>query len=420
MKSRTLTCITTITLFAALAVPVQLTAQKQIHYTVTDLGTLGGTFSQAFGVNNKGSVVGFATLPGDTALHAFLWREGLMIDLGTLRGAAPPAYSQPFSVNESDEVVGFSETSDPDPLGENFCGDSLVCLPFLWQGGVMTPLPTLGGNNGQAGTINNRGQVVGTAENSIPDPTCAVPQVLQFKPVIWEKSQARELPTVGGDPEGLGGPINDNGRAVGVTFNCSGSSGHAVLWHNGAATDMGTLGDLGLAPSDINNKGQVVGTAGDPSGAIQLAFLWQNGVASSLGTLPGDVQSHSNSINDKGQVEGQSCAPSGFPDCSVFLWQNGLMTDLNTVSPAGSPHMVDSGKINARGQIVGLAITSTGEFHAFLASPTDESQGGPTSSAAQSTTHSRPRVVIPENLKLLRQRLGHWYHTPGIGASERD
>ena len=46
-----------------------------------------------------------------------------------------------------------------------------------------------------------------------------------------------------------------------------------------ARDDMGTLGDLGLAPSDINNKGQVVGTAGDPSGAIQLAFLWQNGVA---------------------------------------------------------------------------------------------------------------------------------------------
>jgi probable HAF family extracellular repeat protein len=121
MKSKTLMRISTVTLFAALAIPVQLAAQKQIRYTVTDLGTLGGTFSQAFGINNKESVVGFSTLTGDTALHAFLWRKGLMTDLGTLGGSDSLPYSQAFSVNERDEVVGFSETSVPDPLGENFC-----------------------------------------------------------------------------------------------------------------------------------------------------------------------------------------------------------------------------------------------------------------------------------------------------------
>jgi probable HAF family extracellular repeat protein len=187
MKSRTLTCITTITLFAALAVPVQLAAQKQIHYAVTDLGTLGGTFSQAFGVNNKGSVVGYATLNGDTALHAFLWRKGVMTDLGTL--AASP-FSAAYSINDNDEAVGLSETSVPDP--QNTCGDSLVCLPVIWQDGVITDLPTLGGTDGQASAINNRGQVVGSAQTSETDPTCQAPVV---KPAIWEKGQVRALPT---------------------------------------------------------------------------------------------------------------------------------------------------------------------------------------------------------------------------------
>src|SRR5262249_30236891 len=111
MKSKTLTFAIGIVLLAALTAPGRLTAQRQIRYSVIDLGTLGGTFSQAFTINNNGSVVGFATLPGDTAAHAFLWRNGVMTDLGSLGGPL----SQASGVNDQDEVVGFSETSTPDP-----------------------------------------------------------------------------------------------------------------------------------------------------------------------------------------------------------------------------------------------------------------------------------------------------------------
>src|SRR5215831_12237269 len=97
--------------------PFQLTAQ-QTRYTVIDLGTLGGHFSLAGGINNNGAVEGFSLLPGDTATHAFLWRNGVMTDLGTLGG---PNSIASFRPNESDVVGGGAETGAPDPLGEEFC-----------------------------------------------------------------------------------------------------------------------------------------------------------------------------------------------------------------------------------------------------------------------------------------------------------
>ena len=58
-----------------------------------------------------------------------------------------------------------------------------------------------GGNNGAANAINNWGKVAGFAENSTPDPGCPAPQVLHFKPVVWEKGRVNQLHTLGGDPE---------------------------------------------------------------------------------------------------------------------------------------------------------------------------------------------------------------------------
>jgi len=117
MKSRTLSCITAMTLSAALVAPLQLAAQHT-RYTVTDLGTLGGTASFAEGINNRGSVEGVSTLLGDFVQHAFLWRKGVMTDLGTLGGPNSLADSRP---SDSDKVGGGADTSTPDPLGEDFC-----------------------------------------------------------------------------------------------------------------------------------------------------------------------------------------------------------------------------------------------------------------------------------------------------------
>jgi hypothetical protein len=66
MKSARLMCITAIAVFAALAMPLRLAPQdnqnhkdrQHVRYALKVLGTLGGTFSEAVGVNNRGSMAG--------------------------------------------------------------------------------------------------------------------------------------------------------------------------------------------------------------------------------------------------------------------------------------------------------------------------------------------------------------------------
>jgi probable HAF family extracellular repeat protein len=102
----------------------------------------------------------------------------------------------------------------------------------------------------------------------------------------------------------------------------------------------------------LNNAGQVVGNAGG------RAVLWDNGTAIDLGTLGGSF-SHAAAINDQGQVVGTAALP-GDADVHGFLitpqggaWfrdsdldgRNDLMVDLGTqIAPTG---------INNAGQVVG-------------------------------------------------------------------
>lgn len=424
MKSTKLICVAVMALFAALALPVGLAAQEQSQsnqkpprYTITDLGTLGGSFSQAFGINNSGSVVGFATLTGDTALHAFLWRKGVMTDLSTLAPTDSLPFSAAYSINDNDEIVGLSETSVPDP--GNTCGDSLVCLPVLWRNGVIKALPTLGGTNGQASAINNRGQVVGVAETADTDPTCRVPVL---KPAVWDHGQVRALPTaplldgiIGGGPGPAGN--NDRGQVVGQANTCDFSVITDLIWEKNQIIPMGTIGGLPTAPTAINNKAQATGIY--PNGAVNRGFVWQDGVASDLGALPGDDFVEAVGINNRGQIVGQSCSPTS---CRVFIWLEGRMTDLNALLPADSPvyPFVASG-INSRGEIVGLAMDSnTGACcHGYLAIPDSNAVAETATATATEEGEVRQpqKIIIPENIrKILEKQLGHRHHIPGLGT----
>src|SRR3954471_2345336 len=252
MKVTISTHITLIGLVAGLALQAEVKnhggqehkAQRTPRYRITDLGTLGGAYSGAFGMNNAGEVAGGSATLGQVGLSqtAFLWSRGQMHNLGTLGGQN----SAGSGVNDRREVAIGSETGNPDPDNEDVCtfGTHAQCNAAIWTRGRLKPLPSLpGGNNAFAININNRGQVIGASENGIRDPTCLAGgtpfQVYQFEAVVWDRhdSPARKLDPLPGDTVGFAFGINEEGQVVGTSGLCSETAlppaptgRHAVLW----------------------------------------------------------------------------------------------------------------------------------------------------------------------------------------------
>jgi probable HAF family extracellular repeat protein len=386
------------------AVAPQVAAQHFPHYTVKDLGTLGGTYSVANGISNSGWVSGISTLPGDTEVHAFAWHKGVMTDLGTLGG---PNSNNYFLPNDWGAVVGPSETPNPDPLGQDFCGfgTHLICLPFVWWRGTMIPLPTLGGYNGGAAGVNDWGELVGAAQTTISDPTCIPPQVQQVEPVIWKNGTIRQLPNFAGDTVGAAHAINEKGQITGWSGNCAMTLVHAMLWENRRAIYLGSLGGTGDTEGlGINNQGQVVGYGYLAGNTTYDAFLWRNGVMTDLGTLPGDVASGALAINSKGLVVGGSVEPSG--NVRGVIWHNGVIADLNTLIPPGSPFVMFGSGINSSGQISATALLASGQTHAVLMIPVKGETSEKSAALRASEIVKRPAVTPPENVRnLLEQRV---------------
>jgi probable HAF family extracellular repeat protein len=155
---------------------------------------------------------------------------------------------------------------------------------------------------------------------------------------------------------------------------------HALLWENGAVTDLGNLGGTGGIAGNhacaINNRGQVVGHSELTNNTTFHGFVWTKASGmQDLGTLPGDYASLALGINDGGEVVGASLDANFNPRAVLWVngqmaWENSQMTDLNTLIPANSGlYLLVAESINSSRQIIGLAVTSGGVLHGFLATP---------------------------------------------------
>ena len=326
-----------ITILAGLSVGFPAVKASSLMYSVTDLGSLGGSLSEALGINNAGTVVGYSTTtqsipPTSTQAVPFVYANGAMT-------AASATYGWATAINAIGQITGFTL----------FPGNPNVDA-FIYQNGRLMDLGGLPGYSNMpysvAWAINAAGTVAGESK--------AEAMIYQNGRMIGFSRRAAQ--------SAYG--INDNGDVVGILSTMT--QNHAFLFSGNNLQDLGTLdGDkegTSLATA-INNRGQVVGSSWINGNSVQRAFLYQNGVMTDLGTLRGGYAA-ANGINNSGYIVGES-------DGSAFLFHNGVMIDLNSaIQQTQNPLTLNRARgINDLGQIVGLATFANEGPRGFLLTP---------------------------------------------------
>jgi probable HAF family extracellular repeat protein len=244
---------------------------------MTALGTLGGSYSYGYAINQLGDIAGDSETAGGLQ-HAYLWSGGLMTDLDPFGGGP----SQANGINTSGQVVGWaypasgphhaflfeggtmtdidpgfvgsSVATDINDLGQvvGYYDDSGVMRPFVWFDGTLTALGTLGGNVGGANKINLSGDIAGWS--SYADN--------KARPVLFRGGSPVDLGTLGGD-DGQAWGINDLGHAVGYSLTTDGRW-HAILYYGGVLYDLNDLSRANtrvelMAATAIDGLGRIVG-----------------------------------------------------------------------------------------------------------------------------------------------------------------
>ncbi|HEX5702970.1 MAG TPA: Calx-beta domain-containing protein [Pyrinomonadaceae bacterium] len=345
-------------------------------YTITDLGTFGGTESKAFAINSCGQVAGYATDAGGSK-RPFFRPANTLIDLGVLSGDGTAT-----SLNNSGYVVGSSPTLTPTDRA------------FIWHddngnnandpGEMKQLLPV--GAAGSADDINDNGKVVGWVMTAGSSGGTG-----GFNAFAWENNTFQFISGTPAPSSPLAHGINNAGTIVGENSDAI----RGWVLRNGVFTTIGlfpTANDQGRSVAyEVSEGEHVVGTAAFNFSSTH-AFVWTdaNGLKD-LGTLIGMTNSIAYNVaivNSLVQVVGASYigVDEAGPTARAFVWQDlnndgdgngvedvGEMKYLWDLIPAADQAnwagLQQARSINSSGQIVGFGLKTNGETHAFLLTP---------------------------------------------------
>jgi probable HAF family extracellular repeat protein len=218
----------------------------------------GATITLAYGINNKGQIVGYSgNSPG--VATAVMWTpKGQIVPLPSLAGAT---LTVAIGINNLGFIVGFS--------GDLSLG---VATAVMWTPDLQIhALPSLPGATGStARDINDQGLIVGSS-GDFPVPGGSD---YERKAVIWlvplPNTYIYTLDSLAGAKISEANSVNNKYNEI-VGY----SGDKAVIWRGTTAVELPSLpGAASTSASDINDNGLIVGTSKASTGLISTPVLW--------------------------------------------------------------------------------------------------------------------------------------------------
>ena len=296
-----------------------------------DLGTLGGDISKALSINQRNTVVGFAS---DSSFNsrAFTWQLGTgMIDLGTFGGDV----SKANSINSLGQVTGHA----------NYFGDQ-TGEAFIWENGEKISLGSLDNTKRSIGyDINSNGVVVGQSDNANG----------VVRPVMWKDGQIIDLGSLGdGMNRGEARGINDFDQVVGQSWDEK--DNRPFIWDNG---NMFSLSNKQGYAREINNQGQVVGAVFN--GSKGFGFIWDqvNGLRHLEDLLPANCGIRITDARDISE-NGLIAVAGPDPDSCHFCFRSYMLSPVDPEMVLSDPVPGVAGVVNSwtvTGAVPGAKVT---------------------------------------------------------------
>ncbi len=239
-----------------------------------DLGTLGtGTDAVALLINERGQVLGVSYVDSTPSAFcsgvqigfnfttgSFIWdKKNGMQDIGTLGGTCTVAYD----LNNRGQVVGqSSQIGDPTNVG------------FVWDRATgIKQLPTGANLYGGAFAINDEGKIVGEGDGPDGQPSALL---WEKKAGKW---QATYLGSLHSGDCAFGSSMNSSGQVVGLSGPNGCTTVLPFLWEDGGPmVDLNTLvpPNSGIQLQEalqINNSGEIAGNGVDANGNNHAVLL---------------------------------------------------------------------------------------------------------------------------------------------------
>lgn len=409
---------------------------------LTDLGTLGGASSSAYGINNSGQIVGAADIclnGGFSDPRAFVWQNGVITVLDP--STDPNDSSFASAINSRGDIAGYVNSGYEFPVIWKAAGIAQAPSGAVRSSNVVTITTTSAHNFSVGDSVTIAGiddasfngnfiiakvpspttfsyvQTGGDAtsgEGTAWDAFALTPLMCQFAPNCAAQAFS----------------INDSGQAAGQSLGpvVTGpigtySSTQAVIWDtNGQPTGLASLG------SYFNDRANAISSLGAVAGYSLIdpytihAVLWQSGTpqtAQDLGTIPGidplfdpsanvtDTNSAAWGMNTIGDIVGVSGAGTnvvfGGNGGRAFLYTNGTMYDLLSLLAPGTgwKQLEAAWAVNDAGQIVGVGFDPNHQEHGFLltplTSPTTTTLGSSLNPAVYGQSVTFTATVIPNS-----------------------